>query len=348
LYFFDSSKKVRKDPWYNFELKIDFLNTQLKRAIGYILKISIFILVIWYCYKLLTNNNAIRDFYQLILEINPVRIYFILSIIFLMMLMNWLVEALKWKFLCSQFQPIGLRKAIESVFCGLSWAVFTPNRIGEYGGRVLFLKPRKRVFGVISMLVGAISQMVITNVIGMIAVCWFIGKFLGISSMFYILICLAGLVYISFFLLLYFNIKLINKWLSKIWFLKKYQRFLDLLLRYKRKDIHRVFLYSMLRYVIFTSQYCILMQVIIPDMPIFEMIPMIFILFFVQSALPSLDLLDVGVRSVTASYFFGFITPHIVAVMAITACVWFVNLIIPAIIGSVFVFKINFFGTRNN
>ena len=86
----------------------------------------------------------------------------------------------------------------------------------------------------------------------------------------------------------------------------------------------------------------------IPDLPLVQMVLMIFILFFVQSALPSLDLFDVGVRSVTASYFFGFITPHVVAVMAVVACVWFVNLILPALIGSVFVFKINFFGSRNS
>ena len=348
MHFFDSSKRWSAKAHGIIRIKNRFLNTQLKRAIGYILKISIFILVIWYCYKLLTNNNAIRDFYKLMFEINPTRIYITLLVIFVLMLMNWFTEALKWKFICSHFEPIGLRKAIESVFSGLSWAVFTPNRIGEYGGRVFFLKSRKRVFGVIGMLIGAISQMVITNVVGMIAVCWFIGKYLDVNSMFFIVICLAGLVYISFFLLLYFNIKLINTWLSKIRFLKKYKRFLDLLLRYKKEDIQRVFIYSITRYAIFTSQYCILMQVIIPDMPVLDMIPMIFILFFVQSALPSLDLLDVGVRSVTASYFFGFITPHIVAVMAITACVWFVNLIIPAIIGSVFVFKINFFGTRDN
>jgi hypothetical protein len=71
---------------------------------------------------------------------------------------------------------------------------------------------------------------------------------------------------------------------------------------------------------------------------------MVFILFFIQSALPSLDLLDIGVRTMTATYFFGFITGQEVAVMAATACIWLVNLIIPAILGSVFVFKLNFFG----
>src|SRR3546814_9635332 len=74
------------------------------------------------------------------------------------MLMNWFTESLKWQYLCLQFQPISLIKAIESVLCGLAWAVFTPNRIGEYGGRVLFLMPRKRIFGIIGMTVGAIRS----------------------------------------------------------------------------------------------------------------------------------------------------------------------------------------------
>jgi hypothetical protein len=90
------------------------------------------------------------------------------------------------------------------------------------------------------------------------------------------------------------------------------------------------------------------MQVLIPDLPFFEMLMMIFILFFVQSALPSLDLFDVGVRSLTASYFFGFLTDMNIAIMAIAACIWFVNLIIPAIVGSFFTFKIKFFDNSTN
>src|SRR5690606_8103832 len=110
----------------------------------------------------------------------------------------------------------------------------------------------------------------------------------------------------------------------------------------------KIFLYSAIRYVVFTSQYCLLMQVLIPDLPFFEMVMMIFILFFVQSALPSLDLIDVGIRSLTANYFFGFLTDMNIAIMSIAACIWFVNLIIPAVIGSFFTFKIKFFDTNTN
>jgi hypothetical protein len=78
------------------------------------------------------------------------------------------------------------------------------------------------------------------------------------------------------------------------------------------------------------------------------MVMMMFIIFFIQSALPSLDLLDIGVRALTATYFFGFLTDQHVAIMAATACIWLVNLIIPAILGSVFVLKLNFFGSTHN
>lgn len=324
------------------------MNPSFKRIIGYLLKASIFILVVWYSYKLLTRNDALRDFSQLIHSVSPLTIWLTISTVFILMLVNWFLEALKWRYICCQFQPIKLRLAVESVLCGLAWAVFTPNRIGEYGGRVLFLRPRKRVFGVIGMLIGAVSQMVITNVLGSIAICWFVGRFMDVEGWLYAVICLFGFIYILFFLILYFNISFINGWLLKIRFLRKYKRFFDLLLRYNKRELWTIFLYAVGRFAIFTMQYCILIQVLLPEIPITQMVLLIFILFFVQSALPSLDLFDVGVRGVTASYFFGFITDQIVAVMAITACVWFVNLIVPAIVGSFFVFKINFFGTRNH
>jgi len=59
--------------------------------------------------------------------------------------------------------------------------------------------------------------------------------------------------------------------------------------------------------------------------------------------LPSLDLLDVGVRSMTASAFFVYITDQKLAVIAAVSSIWLINLIIPAILGSVFVLKLKFF-----
>jgi hypothetical protein len=102
------------------------------------------------------------------------------------------------------------------------------------------------------------------------------------------------------------------------------------------------------RFAVFTSQYLFILLFLIPDLPVYQSTLMIFMLFFIQSALPSLDLLDIGVRSYTATYFFGFITQQEIVVIACAALIWFVNLIIPAILGSFFVFKLNFFGNNRN
>jgi len=75
---------------------------------------------------------------------------------------------------------------------------------------------------------------------------------------------------------------------------------------------------------------------------------MIFILFFVQAAVPSLDIFDFSVRSFVAGNLYSYVTNQEIAVMAIVSCVWFVNLILPAIIGSFFVLNVNYLGDSNS
>lgn len=296
----------------------------------------------------LNHNANLKNFEQILGDLPPQRVYSILVLVFFLMLVNWTLEAAKWKFLVKKIQPISSWRAIESVFCGLTLAVFTPNRIGEYGGRVFFLSPRKRILGAIAMAVGAIGQMVITNILGAIAILWFIYQYVEINIWVYFLLSMLGLIYCLFFLLLYFNIGFLLNFLSGFKILNSFKKFFKVLGRYELKELSTVFVYSVLRFIVFTSQYCLIISLLIPEIPLFSMVLMIFILFFIQSALPSLDLLDVGVRTMTSTYFFSFITDQDVAIMASTASIWLINLIIPAILGSAFVFKLNFFGTKRN
>jgi hypothetical protein len=68
-----------------------------------------------------------------------------------------------------------------------------------------------------------------------------------------------------------------------------------------------------------------------------------FVFFFIQSALPSLDVLDIGVRSLTAGTLFSYVTDQSIAIVVAVSLIYIVNLIIPAILGSAFVFKLKFF-----
>jgi len=50
------------------------------------------------------------------------------------MLVNWVLEALKWEIPDPAITTMTLWRSVEAIFCGLTWAIFTPNRLGEYGG----------------------------------------------------------------------------------------------------------------------------------------------------------------------------------------------------------------------
>ncbi len=319
------------------------MNRRTKKILSISIKIAILVLAFGFIFYRLSNNQSIRDFKLLISSLSVSSVSVILISLFLLMLLNWFLESLKWKYLLKDIEVISTWKAVESVFCGLTWAVFTPNRLGEYGGRVFFLSKRRRIIGVIAMSVGAIGQMVVTNVLGALALLWFVYYFIGLNILInFALTFLVG-IFCSFFLLFYFNIQWLGKFLTKISFLKRFKRFIMIISRYDRSSLIRILAFSLMRFMVFTTQYYLIIHLLIPDIQVFKMLMILFILFFMQSALPSLDLLDIGVRASTASYFFGFITTQEIAIMAATASIWLVNLIIPAILGSVFVLKLNFF-----
>jgi hypothetical protein len=306
---------------------------------------TIVIFAFWFIYNKLVTNNNLHNFREILSGLPAAEIITVISIVLLLMLLNWGLEALKWKRLLSQVEKLSIWRAIESVFCGLTWAVFTPNRIGEYGGRVFFLSPKRRVIGIVAMAVGNIGQMVLTNVFGAICICIFICRFVHLDYRLVYALVVLSVMFCLFFIVFYFNIRWLNGLLLSMRFTRKYKKFYSILGRYQKAELFKILMFCLARYLVFSTQYFIMFYWLIPDLHYLDILMMVCILFFVQSTLPSLDLFDIGVRSVTASYFFSFVTRQDVAVIACTASIWLINIIIPAILGSFFVFKLNFFGS---
>lgn len=323
------------------------MNRQTKNILSICIKVTILGLAFWFIFQKLSNNNNLNDFKHLLASLSSGSTSLILTSLFLLMLLNWVLEAHKWKFLVRKIEIINTEEAVKSVFWGLTWAVFTPNRIGEYGGRVFFLSPRKRIMGVVAMSIGAVGQMVITNVFGSLALFLFVFRFMDLNPILNFILGFLVIVFSSFFLLFYFNIQWIDGLLSRIGFLRRYKRFFSIFSEYKTSDLLKILSYCLLRFFVYTLQYYLIIHFLVPEIQVFDMIMILFIFYFIQSALPSLDLLDIGVRATTASYFFSFVTNQEIAIMAAIASIWMINLIIPAILGSVFVLKLNFFGNSN-
>ncbi|WP_345949855.1 MULTISPECIES: lysylphosphatidylglycerol synthase domain-containing protein [unclassified Mucilaginibacter] len=314
-----------------------------KKWISWLVKAIVLILAFVFIYRRLNHNNELKHFQELITQVNRAKAIIIVSLVVLLMLVNWLLEAMKWRYLTAKWSPITLWQSIESVFCGLTWAIFTPNRLGEYGGRVMFLPPRRRLHGVFAMAVGSFGQNVVTSVMGASSLLWFVYYFLNVNKWLFVGLLSTGIGYMLMMLIFYFNVRWLVFLLNSVPFLKKYHRFFDVMKRYHFAELFRIMGYCVARFAVFSLQYYLIIHLLLPEIPMVKMMLLVFVFFFIQSALPTIDVVDIGIRSATADKLFEYVTHQHIVVIAAVALIWFTNLIVPAILGSVFVLKVKFF-----
>ena len=85
------------------------------------------------------------------------------------MFLNWLLDAVKWKFLIKKEEEVSLWLSIKAVFLGITVSIFTPNRVGEFGGRVFCLEKANRIKAVLITILGNMGQLLATTIFGTLA-----------------------------------------------------------------------------------------------------------------------------------------------------------------------------------
>ena len=137
-----------------------------KKTLGFLLKITIVGFALYFLYHQLTNKQAIEGFDIVLIKQTIAENQPLLVLIFLMMFLNWLIEAIKWKFLIAKIEKVSILTSLRAVFSGITVSVFTPNRIGEYGGRVFCLEKADRIQGVLITILGSMAQLLTTIFFG--------------------------------------------------------------------------------------------------------------------------------------------------------------------------------------
>src|SRR5581483_2865838 len=84
----------------------------------------------------------------------------------LLMFVNWGLEGRKWQVIIKRIQRLSFIQSCKAVFTGTTLAFFTPNRIGEYMGRILYLDEGKRVNAISLTIVCSMAQLLVTWVAG--------------------------------------------------------------------------------------------------------------------------------------------------------------------------------------
>ncbi|MEO8234852.1 MAG: hypothetical protein ABI549_05505 [Flavobacterium sp.] len=245
------------------------------------------------------------------------------GIIFILFLSfaNRFLEILKWKNLVYSFKKITIGEATKQVLASLTAGIFTPNGIGEYAGKALYFekdKTKKSVF--LNLLCNGI-QLILTVFLGTI------GLFI-LGYRFWVLV--ISLFTFGFWVLAFLSKKIKVKGYSLEKLMSKINEI--------PKSIHQKnTLLGIARYLIFSHQYYFLFVAFDVHLPYFTLMATIATVYFLASSLPSFQFLDFAVKGSVAVYFFSLLGVNEWIVVFVTTLMWFLNVVIPVIIGSFYV-----------
>lgn len=290
---------------------LQFIYTQSKKWFGFFL----FIICGFAIYKeAIANQNWVQyggDLKQRFSQITVMHWLVLLGL----MACNFFIESIKWMQLVKQNNTISMAKSVQSVFVGQAFAFFTPNRIGDYVGRTLFLDKGNKARGMAQMAWTSYAQLLVTIVIGSVAFFWnhpffpwlkWVSPFLAIASIF-----------------VFFHKMQFNGWLSV---LNKIQ--------IPTHSKSRLLMLSLLRYSFFIVQYVWAAKIIGMDIVFWELASSIAVLFLCLSILPTISITELVVRGQLLLLILAPYCADKLLIISLSSLIWLVNFLLPAIIGA--------------
>jgi hypothetical protein len=309
-------------------------NKRFYKVISLFIKTLILIFSLAYIIYKLKNTTHQFDVFNTIEQINIL----LLIITFCLMFVNWGLEAIKWKLLIAPLERISFVKSLESVFSGVTVSIFMPNRIGEFVGRIFFLDKVDKIQATLKSFVGSFIQLSITLLIGFIALFVFGNEYLQITA--FVNLDTVKIACIIFLVCL---LTLIYLYKSKRLFSEKIQVYVDTVFNTPKRDITLVFLFSFIRYAVFLLQYYLILRALNIQIDFSICIILIAVTFLITSVVPSFAFTEIITRGAVATYVFACVTSSTNIVVLASFIIWVINLALPALLGSFFVWKLKFF-----
>ena len=232
------------------------------------------------------------------------------------------------------------------IFTGISFSIATPNRVGEFIGRVLHLPQDLRVQATGLTFIGNFSQLIVTCLAGSLGFVLLISGYSAFLPERFEFIFM-GIAYLSpaltvLFLFIYFKTNLFFSWVSKIKFLHRWRYELEQLSQVSFNLLLKILCWSALRYAVFIVQYWLLFKVIGLDVNVFQTSIGVSTSLFILSILPTISLVEIGLRWQISILVFAPFTANAFGLTMGVTLIWLINLIIPAMIGSLMVLDRNF------
>ncbi len=299
-----------------------------RKKLGLALKIAIVLLAVGYIARRFLFTDDSESFpLHLLTAIKTSPLTFI-SVLFLMVL-NWMIEGYKWKLAASQQVKITFKSAMKGVLAGVTIGTATPNRIGEFAGRIFMENEVDRIPLLFLSFVCSFCQVMVTFLAGIT------GMFLlednaGLSRNEMLFIYSAGLI----FCLLPITLRILpKKWKEKA----------SQLRNFPTKIFFKILFLSALRYAVYVFQFMLLIYILRPEFFCMETLGFIMVSYLVVTLIPTFSFTEVFVRGSIAALIFSTAGYERIGFI-VAVLLWLINVGIPSLVGTIFVFKLKFAG----
>ena len=276
-----------------------------------------------------------------------------LVIVVFLMIINWSIEAWKWKISIQNVQPMSFSRSFRAVLSGVSFSVSTPNRMGEYLGRILYMEEGNRLRVISLTIVSSMSQLITTLLAGSVGL-FFIRKNIdtgnsieGLDS-FWLQVLQYGVIIVLVILTgFYFRLSLIINVADKLRNNSRYAWLIGSL-----KDIDATLLLKLLslsaiRYIVFVVQYFLLFRLFEADMEWWQCFWAVSVIFLVLAIIPTFAIAELGLRGKVSLKLIGLFSTNSLGISLATVTIWIINLVLPAIAGSLLILSVKIFKNRN-
>ncbi len=323
---------------------------QFKVILNYVIGPLLFIVLVFIIYSKIKNQPDLNEKLLIVKGIFTKQNILQLVFLFVLLCANWGIESRKWQLLMHPIEQVSFLTSVKAVLSGLALSLFLPNGFGEYPARALYMQEGNKLRSVALNIAGSMAQLIITLLAGIISLVYLRNytwqtkpQMQGLSVLW--LDGIISMISVGTVLLIaaYFRLSWLTRLFIKIPFVYKYRFFIQSLETLHWKKLIRILNLSFLRFIVFVVQYILVLQLLHVKIDLANAVCTTCVLFLVLAILPTIPFADVGIRSEAGTQLFGLLTPDVFGIVATTSLIWFINLIIPSIAGSLFLLNVKIF-----
>lgn len=304
-----------------------------KSVLNYVIAPLLLILLLWLIYRQIASKGSFDEQWHELASRWHEGGWLLIAFALILTPVNWMLEAKKWHLLLKKIEPLPFRLALSSTMTGMAFALVTPNKIGDFAGRILYLKDENKLRAIIATLIDNISQTVITYLAGIVGLIFLNIVYPGQWQFVALVVAICSAVLLLYF---YFRIDLLANWAENRKWLQKISVAIRVVKRYSKKNLAIMLLLSLIRFGSYSIQFVVFLKVF--DVPIGWGPAWLLscVMFWLIAVVPSIFAIDLGVRAYVANLIFvdaGLVENSII-IIASSYIVWLLNWALAAIIGS--------------